>query len=809
MEADGGRTESPLAALTRAMEEKDEELRSWRLGCLQAEAEVRALKRQMRQPGPPSPETVLPTSPGSAASSHVRAVKEAEAQATASPALVKSEQDPGTSDTAEVNQLREDLRRLQQREEAAGDAPATPQRHPLADLSAEELEELKQQLLTKNFTILQLQADMTREKQQVERQRRSEESQNMICREELREMTSRAESLSEEVKKSKKRVHELQAVREECARIRSELEASEKRLRSEASVNSQLRAFQESAQATIVTLKEELTAGQALGSSAEAEVAPERNRSKGADSAGLAGEEAFQESETADFAVTQELLSGTSGSAAASSQSGRQRLVQGVAALRQLGGELHKELKSAAGRNTTALRGAAGQSFLGEKAVAKLLKQIEKVQQLVEGSSSLPRNAPVGSGDSLVIPAAGPEGEHPPPEERHDRRSPVSDLAGGRPVPEALQQKLMEVRLAAEAERQALMDQHNDELRQLGLKHDMERRELQSEIGELKAKFAHVEVNSQLVQPMADLRGYFESQVKQVKTELLVQIADLYEQQKVQRAGDDAEKDRLRRQVETCRTELKEWREQYEHLALEHRQLQRSHDVLLRSEDMHETIDHATPMSSEVTQAIMATMGTYDGMGDTLEVHPTGPVLPVDKTGSGPVPSTAEKSLEVSPAGAGSGERRLQQGTQPPSSADASRSDTPKGGEAVAAPLPAAATPVPSPTTSQPISSRTLSPVHRAQPKMAAVASAVLAQVNPMITAIRSVPGRPIVTTESEARSPNSNIPSGQQGRWGVVQSAMVAQRSPNVTAVASPTLSTQPGRRHTTFVPFPYSASA
>eukprot|EP00913_Durusdinium_trenchii_P024011 g22549.t1 len=91
---------------------------------------------------------------------------------------------------------------------------------------------LRQQLKQRDSAIVQLQADRNRE-QHTKQRKASEET--TLCREELCEMTQRAESLMEQLRKSKKRGGELQAARElareEFLTCRSELQECQATLR--------------------------------------------------------------------------------------------------------------------------------------------------------------------------------------------------------------------------------------------------------------------------------------------------------------------------------------------------------------------------------------------------------------------------------------------------------------------------------------------------------------------------------------------------------------------------------------------------
>ncbi|CAL1162184.1 unnamed protein product [Cladocopium goreaui] len=185
----------------------DEELRTWRIRALQAEAEVRSLKRTRPLQG------------------------ESETSRPADTRRETSRVDFGmqTELVETVDEFHAEAR------ERLRSSPVGSDSSPLS-----EIEELRQQLKQRDTAIVQLQADSHREHQS--KQRKAVEQQQMYL-EELREMTQRAESLMDQLRKSKKSGRELQAAREaardEFLTARCELQECQAQLRRQVFVPSQ------------------------------------------------------------------------------------------------------------------------------------------------------------------------------------------------------------------------------------------------------------------------------------------------------------------------------------------------------------------------------------------------------------------------------------------------------------------------------------------------------------------------------------------------------------------------------------------
>jgi len=184
--------------LQRILEEKTEELEGWRLRCLQAEAEVRALKRAGK--------ALVVGTGGSRPSEPAPA--------------------PAPKDSEEVLALRAELQRL--KDERTAESMQQPKEDLQAALArgngmTAEVSELRKELQMRSEALLELQEQSSREAKRLDRQRKSAEAKQIVCHEELREMTQRAESLSEQVKKSKRRAADLQSARDESVELRREL----------------------------------------------------------------------------------------------------------------------------------------------------------------------------------------------------------------------------------------------------------------------------------------------------------------------------------------------------------------------------------------------------------------------------------------------------------------------------------------------------------------------------------------------------------------------------------------------------------
>jgi len=516
--------------------------------------------------------------------------------------------------------------------------------------STSKIEELHQQLQLKNFTIVQLQADMVREqqlreKQSVEKQKRAAESQQM-CREELREMTQRAESLSEQVRKSKKRGSELQAARdaarEECASARRSLEECEARLNNEASARSELQVEQDALEAELNELRS--LSPRAFQATDSAEVAKEEEDGEELEKAAETSDrraleerlaqlaqEAEQAHEQRDMAVaeleeatadaasesavawaeTQELWKGNHGS-----------LVQCLTSLRQLHSDLSKEFRGGRLQRMSQARGSS--QLKPEEALERLGQQLGTAQQLIDGP--LATTGSRGTRRLSAARAASPEAERPLPEDRRQGAVHPKDSE------EVLQMKLdvNEVRVAAERAREKLINGHCDELDDLVRNHDKERRQLHKEINELRSECAAVQVTD-MSRPMNDIRAHFESQVTVVKQQLVAQLADIQERQRVQRGQDEQEIGELRRSLDRCQSELASSQYEFATLAMLFDKEQRENFRLRQHREQTEASLHAfnevavTPVPSE-----MANVATVDNSHDfTPETTLATDTLPV------------------------------------------------------------------------------------------------------------------------------------------------------------------------------------
>eukprot|EP00442_Polarella_glacialis_P026369 CAMPEP_0115138386 /NCGR_PEP_ID=MMETSP0227-20121206/57634_1 /TAXON_ID=89957 /ORGANISM="Polarella glacialis, Strain CCMP 1383" /LENGTH=689 /DNA_ID=CAMNT_0002545993 /DNA_START=39 /DNA_END=2106 /DNA_ORIENTATION=+ len=612
------------AALKNALDEKDEELRTWRIRCMQAEAEVRALKRGTRHTTDPS----TPSSPDSA----LRPVLDAESRLGEAPQHEVSD--------GQLGKMPE-LFLQSSAEERQGEL---------------ETEELRQQLAMKNSTIIQLQADMHREQQlreksAVEKQRKAAESQQM-CREELREMTQRAESLSEQVRKSKKRGTELQAAREsareELARVRAEFLDCEAASTHSAQVAFELKSEQQSLQAELASSFEALEASEGLGGSEDKVQAAEV---VGADSAptddevdGSAERRALEErlavlGQDASVAPCLEATVRSSANAIASISEGGgaigpqgdevagavvalsesawkgrdAKVVQCLSTLQQLHGEFFSKDARAVRRPLTA-KGKPG----GDEVVARMALQLQKALQLLEGANSADTSGPSARSSRERRASAGrpssPEGEHPVPEDRRNTGAVAKDSD------EVLQAKLdiNEVRVAVQAEKEVLIADHCDELDDLVRRHDKERRDLHREVAELRSEYARAEASEAMARPIRDIRLHFDSQVAVVKQELVVQLADIQECQRVQRGQDDQEMDQLRSILERCQKDLASSQHEFTKLAMlfdkeqgeNHRLRLQQQKLVDRQEALSEVDEVSTLMLLPGEQANNVTIGS-------------------------------------------------------------------------------------------------------------------------------------------------------------------------------------------------------
>jgi len=170
------------------------------------------------------------------------------------------------------------------------------------------------------------------------------------------------------------------------------------------------------------------------------------------------------------------------------------------------------------------------------------------------------------------------------------------------------QQQENEIRLAAEEAKEVMMIKHCDELDDLTRRHELERRELQQDVIELRSECTRLksEDAAAAAGPIHNLRTHFEDHITMLKRELVDQLADLHGQQQEQRGQDEKELDELRKSLEGCKVALAASQEDFTMLARlfekerwEHKQLR----------DSLAEFSHAE-VSCEATQRWTATLAT-------------------------------------------------------------------------------------------------------------------------------------------------------------------------------------------------------
>jgi len=528
--ASEAKEESEMETLQRSMSEIDEERRTWHIRALQAEAEVRALKRQRH---------------GSRAES---ASNDAELPS------------PGSVEAPEASRA------------AAAGAGGT---------AVPEMQELREQLEKKDRAILQLQADNHRE-QQI-RDKQSAEKQMMLS-EELREMTQRAEHLSEQVRKSKKRGTELQEAKDS---VRSELRECQAQLRKEISVRSEIQT-----------------------EAMEAEMFFSLSEKQEADAT-----DAISLGDDASGAGTKKLPGDEAPSAGAKKLSGYQgKLAQCLTVLRRLHGELSSELRAR----------TPGRSSDDSEAMTRIFQQIDKAQHLIDGVLPSAGSSPLaGAGlpSSSTKQPSSPEAERPLPEDLKNLVRGVStpsSLVGSPPSKDSEEALLMkldinEIRVAAELEKQKLITEHCDELDDLVRRHDKERRELHRELAELRSDHSRVQASETLLQPLQEIREHFESQVVEVKQELVTQLADIQERNRMQSGEVQLEMRQLRDELKRCQDELSSSQAEFRTLSMLYDKEQRE-NYRLRQESQQQ---------SEMASGRHEAIGLEPVASDVANQHPT------------------------------------------------------------------------------------------------------------------------------------------------------------------------------------------
>eukprot|EP00930_Biecheleria_cincta_P071085 TRINITY_DN58636_c0_g1_i1.p1 TRINITY_DN58636_c0_g1~~TRINITY_DN58636_c0_g1_i1.p1 ORF type:complete len:751 (+),score=127.77 TRINITY_DN58636_c0_g1_i1:37-2289(+) len=595
---------SPTPAMTveslqDALLIKDDELRTWRIRALQAEAEVRALKRGTKHTSvPSSPRGRSPTidlndgaTPEPVSPLPTRRVQKSEAS-------IQTDRPKPASPPRITTPAKEE----------------SSARSPNSGLS--ELEELQQQLQLKSFTILQLQADNVREQQQrekqsAEKQRRAAESQQM-CREELKEMTQRAESLSEQFRKSKKRASELQAARdtarESCASAMASFEECEARLFGETSAHRELHTEHHNLEARLWSLrasqandarKQEEWKQESQAASSEQHQMLEERLSALVYEVEVAQHQ-NQEVTTELAAAQADVNTGAEArgglAEAQEAWSTRQsKLVECLNLLRQLHTELHGSFRH---------KPQASQAR-GAPVVSRIMHQLETAQKLVEP----PLTAAVGRHRALsplgAVRGSSPEAERPAPESAADSAM-------------ALKLDINEVRVAAEQAREKLISEHCDELDDLVRRHDQERKKMHREVNELRSELK-AEAKSAAARPGLHFREYFDSQVAPLKQELVAQLADLQERRQLgQHNPDEQEMLDLRRSLERCQSELFSSQFEFATLAMlydkEQRENQRLRQHQRRESRNSDTVNAGpgTPDANEVANITTIASSVHD-----------------------------------------------------------------------------------------------------------------------------------------------------------------------------------------------------
>eukprot|EP00931_Biecheleriopsis_adriatica_P045149 TRINITY_DN25879_c0_g1_i1.p1 TRINITY_DN25879_c0_g1~~TRINITY_DN25879_c0_g1_i1.p1 ORF type:complete len:804 (+),score=214.06 TRINITY_DN25879_c0_g1_i1:65-2413(+) len=655
---------SETAALQKALLEKDDELRTWRIRAMQAEAEVRALKRSNNR------NSRLPLSPTVTGTSEPRSPLSADHRSADGGSPKK-----GVLWEASV-----------QTDVEQPAVAGSPKRAETGNSSATDVDELHNQLSVNERTIRQLQDDMRKEQQLREKQcseMKSQQVREMTQREELREMTQRALEFKHKWKAAK------DMAREEHAVVRQDLEECEARLSIESSAKSEFKNEQQALEAELRKLR---SPNSEEGAEAESGSLSERLGLEERMAMLSQEAESAQEQRAAAVAELQEVMS--SADAAASEDTtaawqdawkGRQtNIARCLGSLRQLHTELTKELRGGRGGLQRSVSTRGGR-FSGEEVLTRIAQQVEKAHQLVEGPLPLGPNRGLRDRRATVAGssarASSPETERLFPEDlkRGTSSSSVASPAAAaaasqsRESEEALQQRLdmNDFRIQAELAREKMVVEHCDEMDDLVRRHDKERKELHREVMELRSECARAEVSDTIKRPMRDIRNHFESQVAVVKQELVAQLADIQERQRVQRGQDEQEMGELRKSLERCQSELSSSqyefatlamlfdKEQKENQRLQHLRLQQQNsemDASQQEANVAETV--GTPVPSEMANnATFAS--TQECSPDTTLATDTLPMAALaaasaaaeaaQRAGAAASPGPAEVSVKISP----------------------------------------------------------------------------------------------------------------------------------------------------------------
>lgn len=543
-----------ISALQLALEEKDEEAKTWKLRCLQAEAEVRALKRIAKQSGGLSLST---TSSGE--------LRDSDAQAG-----------------EEVERLKEQLRQAEQ------------------DLSSykvqsERVEELQEQLQQGSSEVASLQQELQQERMRAVKQQRKTELAQQQCKEELTMMTERAQS---EVEKKKKARTELAAAREDAAKIEKDLEDAKVALSREASMSpvrhrggdliSPPRDFLEVSEALASpAVQEQLVRRQeSSGSIRSRMTSPSRKDtlimpSVPAEAAGA--QQSQQQLEQQQLGSTQQLATAQCLSAIQLLHAELQaELLQERAPLGIVGGSQGSSNGSSVGpagvlrtpvpsrlrqrqQLTTPQRSSPAVPPTKVTAVMqRIQQQLERAQELVAGGGGLP-SRPEGV-EAPRMPAELAASTASLRASQADTPTSPTDAFGDH---DALRREINELRLAKELERGALLSEHGQELDDYIRQNDAERNRLYSEVSELKAACAEAKAHAAATQPIMDIRVHLEGQVSAMGKLITSQLHDIEERHGTRRRQDAAEQDELRMSLQSCQAELATAQEDFNTLAIE------------------------------------------------------------------------------------------------------------------------------------------------------------------------------------------------------------------------------------------------
>eukprot|EP00927_Polykrikos_kofoidii_P046851 TRINITY_DN4097_c0_g1_i2.p1 TRINITY_DN4097_c0_g1~~TRINITY_DN4097_c0_g1_i2.p1 ORF type:complete len:765 (-),score=199.62 TRINITY_DN4097_c0_g1_i2:494-2788(-) len=458
-----------------------------------------------------------------------------------------------------------------------------------------EVKELEHKLRNKDLAIVQLQADMGREKAQLEKQRRAAEKTNIFCNEELQMMTERAAAISEQLKKYKKKASELVGAREEIARLGSGLTEHEAALARRTSAHEALQTSNDEAIREVavsrmeaVTLREELVSRNAelesyqplraqdeqafsaleermASTTLECSEAREQHEAALSEvtvlNSTLEEEKLEALAEKARRAAAEELAAAQddassiwdddtarklgAGSRRTSRQSTgcRPWLSRCIGTLSDLHMDLQQELASGAGAFAGAASSSAGGADIipGERVMTRLARQLERAQRL------LTEKAPFERSPYKPSEFSSDDYKHLLPEGLPQKLA--------REAGDLFRQHLNEQWIVAEVAREELMQEHSDEVDDLVRCHDLERWALQREVNQMRGECGQSEAGLAAARPMREIRAHFEQQVGIVKRDLIAQLSGAHERHREQRGNEEREFEQLFRDLQSCQSE--------------------------------------------------------------------------------------------------------------------------------------------------------------------------------------------------------------------------------------------------------------